>query len=389
MRTFALHKRFKDFLRQRMKLFYVFSIDYQLISHRRDVVAAAVKNGYDVTVVAENTGFREEIEKMGVRFIDLPINRVGTNPIEELRTLRFLYKLYRNEKPDIVHHVSLKVTLWGGLAAKLTNVPRVVNAINGLGVLFENGEVDTIVKKVFMCLVKYSHRREKVLTIFQNNEDKDFFVTRKIMSQDQTRRINGSGVNLNIYQETPAKTDYPLKILFTSRMVEEKGVMDIIKAAKILQPEYEGKICFLLCGLIETNPKAVSRDVLDRVCDGKYIQYLGQRNDVMELLKESSIVLLPSYYREGIPKSLIEAAAIGRPIITTDWIGCRETVVDTLNGFLIPIKSPEQLAEKIALLVNNEAMRISMGKESRKIALAKFSIEEVINRHLKIYKELS
>ncbi len=371
-----------------MKLFYVFSIDYQLISHRRDIVAAAVSHGYDVTVVAEDTGYKEEIKKMGVRFIDLPINRVGTNPIEELRTLIFLYKLYRKEKPDIVHHVSMKVTLWGGIAAKLAKVPGVVNAINGLGVLFESGEVDTLVKKTFMRLIKFAHKRDKVLTFFQNNEDKDFFVTRKVIRQEQTRRINGSGVNLDIFQETPAVTGYPLKMLFTSRMVEEKGVLDIIKAAQILKKDYEGKICFLLCGLLETNPKAVSKEVLDRVCDGSYIQYLGQRNDVKELLKEAAIVLLPSYYREGIPKSLIEATATGRPIITTDWIGCRETVVDQMNGFLIPIKSPEILAEKIALLVNDETLRVNMGKESRKIAVAKFSIEEVIKRHLKIYQEL-
>jgi glycosyltransferase involved in cell wall biosynthesis len=372
-----------------MKLFYIFSIDYQLISHRRDVVAAAVKNGYDVTVVAADTGFREEIEKMGVRFIDLPINRVGSNPIEELRTLKFLYKLYRKEKPDMVHHVSIKVTLWGGLAAKLAHVPRVINAINGLGVLFENGEVDTAIKWIFMKLVRFAHRREKVLTIFQNDQDRDFFVSRGVIRPDQIRRINGSGINLDVFQETPAVTGYPLKMLYTSRMVEEKGVLDIIKAAQILKPDYEDKICFLLCGLIETNPSAVSKEVLDEVCDGKYIQYLGQRTDVKELLEEAAVVLLPSYYREGIPKSLIEATAIGRPIITTDWIGCRETVVDRLNGFLISIKSPEQLAEKIALLVNDKAMRIAMGKESRKIAVAKFSIEEVINRHMEIYQELS
>ena len=371
-----------------MKLFYVFSIDYQLISHRRDVVAAAIKEGYEVTVVAENTGYRHEIEEMGARFIDLPINRVGTNLLEELKTLKFLYNLYKKENPDIVHHVSMKVVLWGGLAAKLARVPAVVNAINGLGVFFESGEVDSIVKRIFVELVRYSHKRENVITIFQNNEDCDFFVNRRIIKQDQTRRINGSGVNVEMFSETPAVTTLPMKILFTSRMVEEKGVLDIIEAAKLLRPRYENKICFQLCGLIETNPKAIHKSVLDKECDGFYIQYLGQRNDVKELLEDSAIVLLPSYYREGIPKSLIEATAIGRPIITTDWTGCRETVTDGVNGFLIPIKSPKELAHKIELLVNDDDLRVAMGKESRKIAVAKFSIDEVIRRHLKIYKEL-
>jgi len=372
-----------------MRLFYVFSIDYQLISHRKDVVAAAINEGYDVTVVAEDTGYRKTIENMGVRFIELPINRVGTNLLEELKTLYFLYKLYKKEKPDIVHHVSMKVVLWGGLAAKLAGVHGVVNAINGLGVFFESGEVDSIVKKIFVGIVRFAHKRKNVLTIFQNNEDCEFFVSRGVIKLEQTRRINGSGVNVDAFNETPVVKGYPLKMLFTSRMVEEKGVLDIIEAAKMLKPKYEDKICFLLCGLLETNPKAVNKETLDRECDGKYIQYLGQRNDVKELLKESAVVLLPSYYREGIPKSLIEATSIGRPIITTDWIGCRETVIDGVNGFLIPIKSPEVLAEKIEILIKDEALRASMGKESRKIAVAKFSINEVIRRHLKIYEEVS
>lgn len=351
-------------------------------------MAAAVKEGYDVTVVAEDTGYRKEIENMGVRFIELPINRVGTNLMEEMKTLKFLYKLYKKEKPDIVHHVSMKVVLWGGLAAKFAKVPGVVNAINGLGVFFESGEVDSLVKRIFIELVRFAHKRKNVLTIFQNNEDSDFFVSRGVIKQEQTRRINGSGVNIEVFKETPIAKDFPLKMLFSSRMVEEKGVLDIIEAAKLLKPKYEGKICFLLCGLLETNPKAVNKETLDRECDGKYIQYLGQRNDVKELLMESAIVLLPSYYREGIPKSLIEATAIGRPIITTDWIGCRETVVNNVNGFLIPIKSPKVLAEKIEILINDESLRISMGKESRKIAVSKFSIDEVIRRHLRIYNEV-
>lgn len=372
-----------------VNLFFVFSIDYQLISHRKKVVEAAIQNGYIVTVVAKDTGYRGEIESLGCRFIDLPINRVGTNIIEELKTLRFLYRLYRQERPDIVHHVSIKVSLWGGLAARLARVKGVVNAINGLGVFFESGELDSFVKKIFMRVIKFSNNRKNCVTIFQNNDDKSFFVNNKGIRSEQCRMINGSGVDLVEFSEAAANTEYPLKFLFTSRMVEEKGVLDIIEAAKKLRNEYESKICFQLCGLIESNPKAISKDVLDKECDGRYLQYLGQRNDVPKLLRECAVVLLPSYYREGIPKSLIEATAIGRPIITCDWIGCRETVVDGKNGFLIPIKSPEFLAEKIRLLVNDESLRVAMGKESRKIAESKFSVDEVIKRHLVIYKELA
>ena len=368
-----------------MKIFYIFSIDYQLISHRRPIVEEAIKRGWDVTVIAKDTGFRQQIEKMGVRFIDMPINRVGTNPIEEMKTCLFLYRLYKSEKPDLVHHVSTKVVLWGGLMAKLAKVPCVVNAINGLGKFFQNGEVDTLSKRFILKVLKFSHKRKNFVTILQNNDDKAFFVEHGVIPENQIRLIHGSGVdlkNFNYSKETPGT---PLKLSFTSRMLREKGVLDVSKAAQILKEKYYNKLCFQLCGLIEEGPSAISKEELDELCDGNYIQYLGQRSDIRDLLINSAIVLLPSYYREGIPKSLIEATAIGRPIITTDSVGCRETVVNGLNGFLIPIKSPDKLAEKIEILANDTTLREKMGLESRKIAEQKFSINYVISEHFAIY----
>lgn len=370
------------------KLYYVFSIDYQLISHRRDVVKSAIDNGYDVTVVAKDTGYRGEIEKLGAKFIELPINRVGTNLLEEIKTLTFLYKLYKKERPDILHHVSIKCVLWGALAAKLARVRSVVNAVNGLGVFFSTGKVDSIVKRIFMAILRFSNKRKNTITIFQNNEDKEFFLSNKALSEHQIRIIRGSGVDLREFAYVEPPTNYPIKVIFTSRMVKEKGVSDIIDAAKILKEKYQDRLQFLLCGLLETNPSALSKEYLERECDGKYIQYLGHCTNIRELLSQSSIVLLPSYYREGIPKSLIEATAIGRAIITTNSVGCKETVVDGLNGYIIPIKSPNDIANKIEFLLNNVDKIITMGRESRILAEKEFSIDIVIKKHLQIYSEL-
>lgn len=370
------------------KIFYVFSIDYQLISHRKAVVQAAIQKGYNVTVVAQDTGYRKEIESMGAKFIDLPINRVGTNILEELKTFFFLFKLYKNHKPDLVHHISIKVVLWGALAARLAKVKNVVNAVNGLGVFFSTGEVDSLVKKIFMQLIRFSNNRKKCITIFQNNEDKQFFLSNKALKESQIRIIRGSGVDLNEFKFSEPPLEFPLKIVFTSRMVKEKGVEDIINAAKLLKNKYFDKIQFLLCGLIETNPNAVSESYLQSECDGDYIQYLGHCTNIKDILSKSSIVLLPSYYREGIPKSLIEATAIGRPIITTNSVGCRETVEDGKNGFIVPIKSPEEIANKIEVLVNNLKLISQMGKESRLLSEKEFSIDIVIDKHLQIYSEL-
>lgn len=372
-----------------MTIFYVFSIDYQLISHRKAVVREAINRGYQVTVVAADTGYRKEIENMGARFIELPINRVGTNPIEELKTIKFLYCLYKKERPDIVHHVSAKVVLWGGLAARLAHVRNVVNAINGLGVFFQSGKVDTFSKYLIMKIMHFSHNRDRVVTILQNTDDVNFFVSNKAIPRDKIQIIDGSGVDLDDYCYSEEKPSSRLNLLFTSRMIYEKGVLDVIEAAQILREEYQNKLCFLLCGLIEEGASAISKEEIERRCDGKYIQYLGYRTDVKSLLKESAVVLLPSYYREGIPKSLIEANAIGRPIITTDSVGCKETVKNGVNGFLVPIKSPQMLAEKIALLADNPNLRKQMGLEARKIAEERFSIETVIARHFQIYSSLA
>ena len=371
-----------------MTIFYVFSIDYQLISHRKAIVQEAVNKGFKVTVVAADTGYRQEIENMGVRFIELPINRVGTNLIEELNTFKFLYKLYKKEKPDLVHHVSAKVVLWGGLAAKLTKVPRVVNAINGLGVFFQNGKIDSLTKRIFVRILNFSHRRDKVVTILQNKDDVEFFVSNNAIPREKIQMIDGSGIDLNDFQYTEEVVHSPLKLLFTSRMIREKGVMDVIEAAQLLKNTHKDKLCFQLCGLIESGPTAISKEDIEARCDGEYIQYLGQRTDVKELLQESAIVLLPSYYREGIPKSLIEAAAIGRPIVTTDSVGCRETVKDGVNGYLIPVKSPKALAEKISLLAADPELRKKMGRESRALAEKRFSLANVISRHFSIYESL-
>ena len=163
------------------KLFLVFSVDSALLSHRKDLAVAALKQGYEVTIVAKDTGHKSQIMQMGFKFVDLPINRVGTNIFEEFKTLYFLIRLYKKEKPDIVHHVDLKIVLWGGLAARLTKTRSVVNAVNGLGTFFADGNFDSLSKRIFMRIIKFSHNRSNITTIFQNKDDKSIFIDRNIL----------------------------------------------------------------------------------------------------------------------------------------------------------------------------------------------------------------
>lgn len=370
-----------------MKLFIIVNVDWFFLSHRKDVALAAKKAGWDVTIVTADTGKLKDIEAIGLKTINLPMSRSGMNIKEELGTMWFLYNLYKREKPDVVHHVGMKTILWGTLAAKFAKVKGVVNAVSGLGGFFAEDN-KSMLAKVMPKVLKFSHNRKNLLVIFQNQEDRAMYVKKGIIDDSQTRFIKGSGVNLQEFCYTQEPSEGKLKIILTARMIVEKGVFLLTEAAERLRKEYEDKAEFWLVGGIDDHPGAITKEQLDKACDGKYIKWLGYRTDVKELLQQSHIVAFPSYYMEGLPKSLIEATAIGRPIITTKSIGCKDTVDDGVNGFLIAPKEVEPLVEKLRLLIEDADLRQKMGKASREKAECDFSLDVVIERHLNIYNEL-
>jgi glycosyltransferase involved in cell wall biosynthesis len=281
----------------------------------------------------------------------------------------------------------MKTILWGTLAAKFAKVNGVVNAVSGLGGFFAEDN-KSMLAKIMPKVLKFSHNRKNLLVIFQNNEDRAMYVKKGIIDDSQARFIKGSGVNLQEFCYTPEPAEGKVKIILTARMIVEKGIFLLTEAAEKLRKEYEDKAEFLLVGGIDDHPGAITKEQLDAVCDGKYIQWLGYRTDVKELLQSSHIVAFPSYYMEGLPKSLIEADAIGRPVITCNSVGCKETVIDGYNGNLIPTKDVDALVEKLDILLSDTKLRQEMGKNSRKYAEENFSIDVVIERHLKIYEEL-
>lgn len=421
------------------KLFIVVNVDWFFLSHRLPVALAAQKAGWDVTIVTADTGKLKNIEAAGLKTINLPMSRSGMNLKEELGTLLFLLKLYRREKPDVVHHVGMKTILWGTLAARFAKVKGVVNAISGLGGFFAEDNT-SIMAKVVPMVLRFSHDRKNLLCIFQNFEDKGLYVKNKIIKEDQARYIKGSGVDLKEFCYTPepvvnenedlrtkdcravdneddndnenendnddglnglgglnslnslgslnSLSSSKLRVILTARMIVEKGIFILTEAAERLRSKYEDKVEFLLVGGIDDHPGAITKEQLDAVCDGKYIQWLGYRTDVKELLQSSHIVAFPSYYMEGLPKSLIEADAIGRPIITCNSVGCKEAVIDGHNGYLIPTKDVDALVEKLDILLSNAKLRQEMGRNARAYAEANFSLEEVIKKHLEIYSSL-
>ncbi len=369
------------------KLFIVVNVDWFFLSHRLPVALAAQKAGWEVTIVTADTGKLKDITATGLRAVNLPMSRSGMNIREELGTMNFLRKLYKAEMPDVVHHVGMKTILWGTLAAKFAKVNGVVNAISGLGGFFAEDNKG-LLAKVMPKVLRFSHSRKKLLVIFQNHEDEAMYIKKGIIESSQSRFIKGSGVDLENFCFTLEPVSEKVIVILTARMIAEKGVFLLAEAAERLRKEYENKVEFWLAGGIDDHPGAITKEQLNAACDDRYIKWLGYRTDVKELLQQSHIVAFPSYYMEGLPKSLIEACAIGRPIITTRSIGCKDVVDDGVNGFLIPIKNVDALTDKLRTLIDDADMRRRMGKASREKAEREFSLDVVIEKHLNIYNEL-
>lgn len=371
-----------------MKLLMIVNEDRFFLSHRKEIAVAAQEAGWEVTIVCKDTGRRHEVEAWGLKMLELPINPTGMNLRQELRTCWFLYTLYKKNRDAVVHHVGLKDILWGGLAAKLAGVRGVVNAVSGLGALFSNDKPGMTAKGI-LALMKFSNKRKRVKVIFQNQEDRNLFLQQGVISEGQAEFIKGSGVDLNNFKYVPEPDSETLKVVFTARMVKEKGVIELIEAAEILRKEYERRVEFWLCGRLAVNADAVTHEELCRLCDGRYIKWLDFQKDIKSILEQCHIMAFPSYYREGVPKSLIDVCAVGRPIVTTNSIGCKDVVDDGVNGFLIPVKDSEALARKLRILIEDKELRVRMGKASREKAEQEFSLERVIKKHLEIYDSVS
>lgn len=370
------------------QLLLIINEDRFFLSHRTRIAQKAMDDGWDVTIVAKDTGRKEEIKRMGLKYINLPVNPTGMNPVEELKTFRFLFNLIRKNPGAIIHLVGLKNMLWGGLASRLAKSRGVLYAVSGLGTLFgenNSGRVAKLIQKV----LKFGMHDKNVAVIFQNKDDEELFEKSGILGENHKFFIKGSGVDLNEYNYTPENGSDPIKIIFTARMLKEKGVEDLIAAAEILRSKFETKIEFVLCGDLSSNPNALKESDMNRLTDGKYIKWLGYRTDICDLLKESSIMCFPSYYREGLPKSLIEASAVGRPIVTTDSVGCRDTVKEGENGFIVSPHDPQGIAKALEILIESPELRRRMGENSRKIAESEYDVEKVANVHLDIYNLLN
>lgn len=369
-------------------LLLIINEDKFFLSHRTRIAEKARENGWDVTLVTKDTGHRKLIEGMGFPYIELTINPTGMKLKDELKQYKFLKKLFKENPDAIIHLVGLKNIMWGGLAAKMVKTKGVLFAVSGLGTLFGEKR-KPLLSKIIQGALGIGMHRKNAAVIFQNHDDERLFLENEILGKDcNIYFIKGSGVDLSKFKQQKREDSKIIKIIFTARMLKEKGVEDLIKAAELLRKKYEKKVQFLLCGDLSDNPNALSREDLEKLIDGKYIKWLGYCSNIPELLAQANIMCFPSYYREGVPKSLLEASAAGLPIVTTDSVGCRDTVEEGKNGFIIPPHSPKEIAKALDLLIQSKDLRERMGAYSRKKAENEYDVEEVAKKHLEIYESL-
>jgi glycosyltransferase involved in cell wall biosynthesis len=367
------------------KLFLVVNVDWFFLSHRLPIALEAKKRGYDVTIFTIDTGRKEEIESYGFRCISLPTSRAGTQIWNEFKVVWFLYSYYKKEKPNIVHHVAVKPVTYGSLAAKFSNVPKVVNALSGLGFLYINAEKNRVLHKILNIVFRYSFANPNITFILQNHDDFKMIHDLKILKPHQIKLIKGSGVDLDLFSYHEEMPSEKIKVVLPARMLWDKGVGEFVEAAKHLYTKYGHQAEFILAGESDMgNKSGISAQQLDDWSKNDFITWIGFQKDIKGLLKNAHIIVLPSY-REGLPKSLIEACAIGRPIVTTDVPGCREVVKDGLNGFLVSVKDFQSLSNAIEKLILDRDLRIKMGKEGRKLAEREFSIDSVLEKTFEIY----
>lgn len=367
------------------KLLYFVTEDWFFCSHFLDRAVAAQQAGFQVSVLTRVNKHGQTILDNGINLIPLEFERSKINPLREISLLKSLASLYRRERPNIVHHVALKPILYGSLVAQIVGIHAIVNAPVGMGYVFSSKQLKArLLKPLVLLAYRLLLNPFNSVAVFENPDDLTYF--EKLGIVKYSRLIRGAGVNTLQFGSSNEPNEVPV-VLLAARMLWDKGVGEFVEAAKILQQQSISARFVLVGAPDKENPESINQSQLLEWQDAGIIEWWGQHEDMPQIFAQAHIVCLPSY-REGLPKVLIEAAACGRPIVATDVPGCREIVRHNENGLLVPAKNPQALAVALNRLLNDAALRESMGKRGRAMVEAEFSTEYVAEQTLQLYKEL-
>lgn len=365
----------------------VANADRFFLSHRIDLARAALAAGYRVSLMAASSGpaNREAIQDAGVDFVPVELSRQGMNPRMEMKTLLELRRKYKMIQPDVIHQDTPKPVIYGTLAAWQLRRCGVVNTVTGLGSMFTNLHKGSRVQTLIGQMYKTSLRNPRCLTVFENPDDRELFLSLGWVSPERNRLIRGAGVDTDRFYDMP-EPQGPVTVVMPARLLADKGAAEYAKAGEILQ----GRGCEIRLAMVgdidEGNPTSISQSQLDEWTSQGWVEAWGYQPDMPKVLEKSHIVCLPSY-REGLPKALIEGAAAGRALVATDVTGCREICLPGVTGLLVPPRDPVALADALESLVKSPDLRKDLGKKGRALVLEHFSMKRVSQAFLATYEQ--
>lgn len=358
-----------------------------LINFRGDLIKKFLSYGYNVICVApdEDPKVKEILSEYGAQFKRIDFIRNKVSPIQDLFLLFKLVLFFLKVRPEVVISYTVKPVIYGSIASFVTGVKKRVSLVTGLGYSFSKSKTSFLNSMLRLCAQFLYKTGVNCSThvLFQNKDDKNELLRRKFLKHAKAYVTNGSGVNMEHFSPQKTESIKPIKFLMIARLIKDKGVYDFISAAMHLKSLYREDVEFHLVGWSDGEEGAINKELIDEWVNDGIIIYHGKLNDVRPILTQCHVFILPSYYPEGTPRTILEAMALAKPIITTDSVGCRETVINGYNGFLVGIKSPQQIIDKAKYLVENHNDIVLMGQNSLALVKEKYDVhlvnDQIIN----------
>ncbi|WP_020532472.1 glycosyltransferase family 4 protein [Flexithrix dorotheae] len=349
---------------------------WNIYNFRKGIILDLLKNNHKVIAIGPDDGYADKLKELGCDFWEVKMENKGSNPLHDLKLSYDLYKVYSKARLDVVLHYTIKPNIYGTIAAYLKGIPS-INNVTGLGTVFLHNNLTSFVAKT---LYKVAFMFPQKI-FFQNHDDRDLFLGKKLVKKSVTDVIPGSGVNIDYFSSKNRGKNKEFTFLLIARILYDKGIVEYINAIKILRKKGINAKFQLLGAFDHNSSLGINKVMVDHWEGEGYIEYLGKTADVRPYIDKADCVVLPSY-REGTPRSLLEAASHGKPMVATDVPGCREIVKDNYNGYLCEVKNAEDLADKMLKMINlEESERIKLGNNSRHLAVTKFDERFIINKY--------